>query len=48
MGAPISRGRGCTDFREAGHYLFEDEADAINALVPQFLAAQPAIQEHVG
>ena len=35
-------------FPEAGHYLFEDEADSINALVGQFLAAQPAIREPVG
>jgi cis-3-alkyl-4-acyloxetan-2-one decarboxylase len=35
-------------FREAGHYLFEDEADSINQLVQQFLAAQPAIREPVG
>ena len=35
-------------FPEAGHYLFEDEADSINVLVQQFLAAQPVIREHVG
>jgi len=35
-------------FPRAGHYLFEDEADAINGLLPAFLAAHPRIQEHVG
>ena len=35
-------------FPEAGHYVFEDEADAISGLVPVFLAALPAIEEHVG
>jgi cis-3-alkyl-4-acyloxetan-2-one decarboxylase len=35
-------------FPQAGHYVFEDEADAINGLVSKFLAAQPAIEEHVG
>jgi cis-3-alkyl-4-acyloxetan-2-one decarboxylase len=35
-------------FAQAGHYLFEDEADAIDGLVPSFLAARPAIEEHVG
>ena len=35
-------------FPQAGHYLFEDEADSIDALVQQFLAAQPAIREPVG
>ena len=35
-------------FPQAGHYLFEDEGDAINGLVPAFLAAQPVIEEHVG
>ena len=35
-------------YPEAGHYLFEDEADAINGLVPAFLAAHPVIEEHVG
>jgi pimeloyl-ACP methyl ester carboxylesterase len=34
-------------FPEAGHYLCEDEADAINGLVLAFLAAEPAIEEHV-
>jgi haloalkane dehalogenase len=34
-------------FPLAGHYVFEDEADAINDLVPAFLAAHPAIEEHV-
>ena len=29
-------------FPEAGHYLFEDEAEAINGLVRAFLAAHPA------
>jgi cis-3-alkyl-4-acyloxetan-2-one decarboxylase len=35
-------------FPQAGHYLFEDEADAINGLVLAFLAAHHAIEEHVG
>jgi pimeloyl-ACP methyl ester carboxylesterase len=35
-------------FPEAGHYVFEDEADASSRLVPEFLAAQPVIEEHVG
>jgi len=35
-------------FSRAGHYLFEDEVDAINGLVAAFLAAHPAIKEHVG
>jgi cis-3-alkyl-4-acyloxetan-2-one decarboxylase len=35
-------------FPQAGHYVFEDEADAINGLVTSFLATQPAIEEHVG
>jgi cis-3-alkyl-4-acyloxetan-2-one decarboxylase len=35
-------------FSDAGHYLFEDEAAAIHGLVSSFLAAQPAIEEHVG
>jgi haloalkane dehalogenase len=35
-------------FLQAGHYLFEDDADSINRLVGQFLAAQPAIREPVG
>ena len=35
-------------FPRAGHYLFEDEADATNGLVAAFLAAHPAIKEHVG
>ena len=35
-------------FLQAGHYLFEDEADSITRLVQQFLAAQPAIREPVG
>jgi cis-3-alkyl-4-acyloxetan-2-one decarboxylase len=35
-------------FSLAGHYLFEDEADAINGLVAAFLAAHPAKKEHVG
>jgi cis-3-alkyl-4-acyloxetan-2-one decarboxylase len=35
-------------FPQAGHYLCEDEADAINGLVPAFLAAHPATREHVG
>jgi cis-3-alkyl-4-acyloxetan-2-one decarboxylase len=34
-------------FPHAGHYLFEDEADAIDGLLPAFLAAHPAIEEHV-
>jgi pimeloyl-ACP methyl ester carboxylesterase len=34
-------------FPLAGHYLCEDEADAIDGLVPSFLAAQPATQERV-
>ena len=35
-------------FSRAGHYLFEDEADAINEPGAAFLAAHPAIREHVG
>ncbi len=35
-------------FPEAGHYLFEDERDAVNALLPAFLAARPAVKEPVG
>jgi haloalkane dehalogenase len=35
-------------FAEAGHYLFEDEADALTGLVPAFLALRPGIEEHVG
>ena len=35
-------------FPQAGHYLFEDEADALSSLVPAFLTANPAIKEHVG
>jgi pimeloyl-ACP methyl ester carboxylesterase len=35
-------------FPQAGHYLFEDEAAAINGLVTSFLAVQPVIEEHVG
>ncbi len=35
-------------FAQAGHYLFEDEADSIDALVQQFLLAEPAIREPVG
>jgi haloalkane dehalogenase len=35
-------------FSGAGHYLFEDESDAINGLVAAFLAAHSAIKEHVG
>jgi cis-3-alkyl-4-acyloxetan-2-one decarboxylase len=35
-------------FPQAGHYLCEDETDAINGLVPAFLAAHPATWEHVG
>lgn len=35
-------------FPRAGHYLFEDEANAINGLVAAFIAAHPAIKEHVG
>jgi pimeloyl-ACP methyl ester carboxylesterase len=35
-------------FPQAGHYVFEDEADAINDLVSAFIAAEPAIEEHVG
>jgi pimeloyl-ACP methyl ester carboxylesterase len=37
-------------FREAGHYLFEDEGDAIGRLVQEFLSAKPkaAIREPVG
>jgi pimeloyl-ACP methyl ester carboxylesterase len=34
-------------FPRAGHYLFEDEADALSGLVPAFLAARPAVKEHV-
>jgi cis-3-alkyl-4-acyloxetan-2-one decarboxylase len=34
-------------FPQAGHYVFEDEAAVINGLVASFLAAQPAIEEHV-
>ncbi len=36
------------EFEQAGHYLCEDEPDAISELVSGFLAARPAIQEHVG
>jgi pimeloyl-ACP methyl ester carboxylesterase len=35
-------------FTQAGHYVFEDEAAAINGFVTSFLAAQPVIEEHVG
>jgi pimeloyl-ACP methyl ester carboxylesterase len=35
-------------FAGAGHYLFEDEREAINELVPQFLEAHPVIKEPVG
>ena len=35
-------------FPQAGHYLFEDEADAISGLIPAFLSARPAVEEHVG
>jgi cis-3-alkyl-4-acyloxetan-2-one decarboxylase len=35
-------------FPQAGHYLFEDEAESITLLVQQFLAAAPAIEEPVG
>ena len=35
-------------FPEAGHYVFEDEAGAINELVQEFLAAGPVIREPVG
>jgi len=35
-------------FPRAGHYLFEDEADSIDHLIPDFLAAHPVTREHVG
>jgi cis-3-alkyl-4-acyloxetan-2-one decarboxylase len=35
-------------FSLAGHYVFEDEPETINGLVIAFLAAHPAIKEHVG
>ncbi len=35
-------------FPQAGHYLFEDEAESITPLLQQFLAAEPAIEEPVG
>jgi haloalkane dehalogenase len=34
-------------FPDAGHYLFEDEADATSTLVQSFLAAHTAIKEQV-
>jgi pimeloyl-ACP methyl ester carboxylesterase len=35
-------------FPQAGHYVFEDEADTINGIVSSFIAAEPAVEEHVG
>jgi len=35
-------------FPRAGHYLFEDERDAIDDRIPAFLAAHPVTREHVG
>ncbi len=35
-------------FPRAGHYVFEDEADAIDDRISVFLAAHPVIREHVG
>ncbi len=35
-------------FPGAGHYVFEDEAEAVSDLVPAFLASHPIIREHVG
>jgi haloalkane dehalogenase len=34
-------------FPHAGHYLFEDEADAVSGLVRAFISARLAIEEHV-
>ena len=35
-------------FPRAGHYLFEDEPDAVSERVRSFLAARPLIREHAG
>ncbi len=35
-------------FAQAGHYLFEDEADAVNILLRKFLTAHPLVREPVG
>jgi cis-3-alkyl-4-acyloxetan-2-one decarboxylase len=35
-------------FLSAGHYVFEDEEEALRDVVPAFLASHPIIREHVG
>ena len=48
VGRAIFRKQTCTDFPRRATTFSRTKRDAINDLVPAFLAAHPAIEEHVG